>query len=283
MKEKIVNYAFQGRLDRFLRRYFPYLPQSLIEKHIRKGEVKKNNKRTKSSDRVFENDIVAYPQIFETFVSYENTSLKDPYLYEQFQKLKVFETQEFCVIKKPYNLATQGGSKIKYSLDAMANAGPHQHFLVHRLDKHTTGLLILAKNPITANVFMHQFREKKIQKYYLALIKKRPLKDSGLIDLPLYDAEAKVTVDFEKGKVAKTRYRVLGQYGDVYVILLKPYTGRKHQLRIHLKEGLNTPIIGDEKYEGMHAQRMYLQAYKVKIPGYQPIKIACDFEIENNL
>ena len=310
---KVVPFNFQGRLDRFLRRYFPHLPQSLLEKHIRKGEVKKNHKRTKSHERVFENDIISYPTNFETFISIDDGRIKDPYLYEQFQKLKVFENEEFCIISKPYNIASQGGSKIKYSIDDMANAGANPYFLVHRLDKQTTGLLILAKNSVTANVFMHQFREKKIQKYYIALVSQRPEKDSGVIDLPLIDAQrhfeksegssssplsgssrpikpldngrehdvdTQVIVDFAKGKESRTRYRLIGPVGAYFALILKPYTGRKHQIRVHLKEGLNASIVGDEKYGGISEKRMYLQAYKVKLPHfdhYQTIKIPCAF------
>ena len=267
LKEKIVPFDFEGRLDRFLRRDFRHLPQSLLEKYIRKGDVKVNHKRVKSSARILGDDVVSYPEVFETFAPIDTGRKKDPHLFKKFEELLVHENYEFCAINKPYNIASQGGSNVKYSIDDMANAGSLPYYLVHRLDKHTSGLLLLAKNSVTANVFMHQFREKKIQKYYVALINMKPEKESGVIDLPLTDDfDTNVKVSFSEGKEARTRYRLVGKVGDYYCMILKPSTGRKHQIRVHLKEGLNAPIVGDERYGGIREKRMYLHAYKIKLP-----------------
>ena len=263
---KTVPEDFYGRLDRFLRRYFPHIPQSILEKGLRKGEVRLNKAKSKSNARVVPGDIVSYPPSFDVFLAVDHTRIKDPFLYEKFRSYIVYENEEFCVINKPAGIASQGGSNVICDIDRMANSGHVTHFLVHRLDKGTSGLLLLAKNSITANVFMHQFRERKIQKYYLAYVERKPAQDSGIIDLPLYSAGESVCVNYQNGKSAITRYRVVGKVGEMVCLLLKPYTGRKHQIRVHLKEGLGLPIIGDEKYGAPPGKRLFLHAYQIKIP-----------------
>ncbi|USO02426.1 MAG: RluA family pseudouridine synthase [Alphaproteobacteria bacterium] len=243
---------FIGRLDRFLREQFKNLPQSLLEKSIRKKLILVNQKKEKSNHQVSDGNVITYPPSFEAFKAVSEKS-KDLHLYQKFLKLVVYENEEFCVINKPYNIATQGGINVKYSINDMANASDKTYFLVHRLDKKTTGLLILAKNKLAANTLMHQFKNKEIQKYYVALTDKKPHPASGVTDLPLHDVPA------------KTRYRYIGKTENYHAILLKPYTGRKHQIRLHLA-AIKIPIVGDDIYHGAHADRMYLHAYKLKIP-----------------
>jgi len=276
-KEQIVPDDFYGRLDRFLRRFFAHLPQSILEKYLRKGDVRVNKQKTQSDYRLEPGDVVTYPELFETFTPPTEGRIKDAFLHEKFKECIIYENDEFCVINKPYDIASQSGSKVKYSVDDMANAGANQYFMVHRLDKQTTGVMVMAKNAVTANVFMHQFREKKIQKYYIALLHQQPEYDSGVIDLPLLDGDS-VMVDMYDGKPAVTRYRIIKEEQGYYWVLLKPYTGRKHQLRVHMKEGLNLPIVGDSKYRGVAAERMFLHAYKIKIPVKDGFLTVCCVE-----
>jgi len=244
---------FSGRLDRFLRKSFPALPQALIEKSIRKKCILVNHEKQKSHCTLKEGDVISYPTSFETFRATQE-KMQDPHLYQQFLNMIVYEDDDICVINKPYNIASQGGKNVKYSIDDMANAGNKTYFLVHRLDKETTGLLILAKNSLSATHLMHQLQRKHLKKYYVAITHIKPNPTSGVIIQPLHDVSA------------ATRYRYIKQIGSYHALLLKPYTGRKHQIRLHLKDVLTTPIIGDKKYGGLEHKRMLLHAYKLKIP-----------------
>jgi len=263
LQDITVPQNFKGRLDRFLRQYFPKLPQSLIEKSIRKKCVLVNRKKQKSNYCVIEGDIVSYHINFETFEETDE-SFKDPHLHNQFLDMIVYENEDLCVISKPYNVASQGGTNVKYSIDQMANAGNQTYFLVHRIDKKTTGLLVLAKNRLVANTLMHQFKNKLIQKYYIALTDIKPFPESGVINTPLYNTDA------------QTRYKYVRKIGPYYMLLLKPYTGRKHQIRLHLQD-INSPIVGDETYGGIKEKRMFLHAYKIKIPDHPTITSIPDF------
>jgi len=102
---------------------------------------------------------------------------------------------------------------------------------------------------------------------YVAFVHCKPLSISGVIDLPLKEGlDKKMEVSFSQGKESMTRYRLVKKVGDYYCLVLKPYTGRKHQIRIHLSEGLQTPIVGDLKYGDIIGERMFLHAYKIVLP-----------------
>jgi 23S rRNA pseudouridine955/2504/2580 synthase len=169
---------------------------------------------------------------------------------------------DFCVIYKPYGLPSQGGPGISRSVDQLMG---NQYWIVHRLDRSTEGIMLLAKNRQTATALGEMFKSRQIQKYYYAIVRGRPKQDSGVIDMPLknlcIDGEDKMVPD-PTGKKAITRYRVVKQLTTHHsLVLLKPLTGRKHQLRVHMQT-LGTPILGDMKY-GKRAKRMHLYSYKI--------------------
>jgi 23S rRNA-/tRNA-specific pseudouridylate synthase len=141
-----------------------------------------------------------------------------------------------------------------------------KYWIVHRLDQNTEGLMILAKNRQAATTFSEMFENRQIQKYYYAIVRGRPTQDSGTIDVPLknvhIDGEDKMVPD-PTGLKAVTQYRIVKQLNAHHsLVLLKPLTGRKHQLRAHMLT-LGTPILGDMKY-GKRAKRMHLYAYKIE-------------------
>ena len=167
------------------------------------------------------------------------------------------ETFEYIAINKPSGISVQGGSKQKFHIDEMLkHISSHDISpkLVHRIDKDTSGLLLIAKNNKTAKKLASFFQDQKIIKTYLAIVSPCPRNDIGTIDLPLSKSSSKayqrMLVDQNKGKTAITEYKVVDKIGsNVALVALYPKTGRTHQLRVHL-EYINASIIGDNKYKG---------------------------------
>lgn len=252
------------RLDRYLKQHFKYLPQSLIEKSIRKKNILLNQNKTSSNIRLQKGDNISFP---DSFLQFKQENIKgDSSLFEKFKEWIIYEDHKICVINKPYNLSTQGGQKVKYSIDLMANSGDEKYYLVHRLDRYTTGLLLLAKTKAMASFLTSEFKARNIKKYYFTIVKNAPKSISGIIDFPILKKNIggteKMVLDYENGQISKTRYRVVKKVKEGYMLCIKLYTGRKHQIRAHL--ALNgMPVIGDKKYGGVEAEYMRLHAYKV--------------------
>jgi 23S rRNA pseudouridine955/2504/2580 synthase len=194
----------------------------------------------------------------------------------------LYVDQQVLAINKPAGLAVQGGQKIKQNLDSMLDCltfdADERPRLVHRLDKNTSGVLVLARNRDAAVMLSEAFRSKQTRKLYWAIVKGVPKPLFGNVDLPLVkkpvSGSDKVIVD-KKGKRAITKYRVVENAGRKAAWLaLEPVTGRTHQLRVHCNE-LGTPILGDGKYGGNlaffqnsveHGYKMQLHAKAIRIP-----------------
>ncbi len=282
MEKFDVTKEFSGmRLDRFLRHFINGLPQSMIQKWSRKGLIKINQKKCKADDRVNEGDQVTSPsfKVDELFVP-KKKILVTPHLIKDFKSWIIHENEDFLVINKPAGLAVQGGTNLKMHLDLILEAlaaqeGLHLR-LVHRLDKETSGLLILAKSRIAAERLTEQFQNREIQKYYVALVVGRPHLASGEIDIPLSKGMTptgeRVITDTEDAREALTYFKVLQTLDELTLMLLEPKTGRTHQLRAHCQYGLGTPILGDGKYGGKGAlpfgreDNLFLHSSKIVIP-----------------
>lgn len=193
----------------------------------------------------------------------------------KFLSLIIFEDENLVAINKPSGLAVQGGSGIEISVDDFVLAKKWQ--LVHRLDKDTSGILLIAKNSKSAEFLISAFKNKTVGKTYLALVRSVPKKVSGTINIPLrkklLGKNEKVSPDFESGKEAITEFKILKNFGDHALLELRPLTGRTHQLRVHCKE-LGHPILNDVKYGGKEVlrkdlcKRMCLHAYKIELQDY---------------
>lgn len=282
MENFVVTREFSGmRLDRFLRHAMAGLPQSMIQKWTRKGLIRINALRCKADDRVAEGDKVTSPafKTDELYVPKKITSVS-PHVLKDFKSWVVFENEDMIVINKPAGLAVQGGTSLKMHLDLILDTLAEQEGiklrLVHRLDKETSGLLILAKNRISAERLTEQFKNREIIKYYVALVVGRPFEASGEIDIPLSKGMTptgeRVITDTEDAREAVTNFKVLQTLDDLTLVLLEPKTGRTHQLRAHCQYGLGTPILGDAKYGGKGAlpfgreENIFLHSYKLIIP-----------------
>ena len=258
------------RIDRWTRLKIGKIPQGLIEKYLRSGKIKINKKKIKSSTKVKTNDIVSFFNL-----DFKETIVQKKIKFEPSQEIiKSNEDQiidnnnNFVVLNKSSGISVQGGTKSKKNLvDIFAKSEIFQGtkpYSVHRLDKDTSGVFIMAKTRESAQLLTSLFRLRKVHKTYLAVCHGELNKDSGEWndDLIRYDGEKKI---IEK---AKTIYRVLDKNSEASLVELKPITGRKHQLRKQLY-ALGQPIFGDIKYKLSNSSRglnknLMLHSYQIK-------------------
>ncbi len=260
-EHKVSNEDADIRLDRWFRRHYPGLPHALLEKYLRKGLVRLDGKKAKSSDRVYAQQTIEIRVQDSGFgiQGEKKKRLVAPADAKMLRDAVLYTDADIVVINKPYGLAVQGGTKISKSIDDMLDAlmfdAKERPKLVHRLDRDTSGCLVLARNAKVAAQLARGFSGKSIEKTYWALVNGCPLQLAGTIDLRLRkaaraDAREQVMVDEEEGDRAITEYRVIDQLARKFALMeLKPLTGRTHQLRVHMA-AIGCPIVGDHKYGG---------------------------------
>lgn len=279
------------RLDKFLNQQFE-ISFATIQKIIRKKQVKVNNQRTEPSYKLKAGDQI---EIF-TNLNPKNDQLNsksrlrikkipDAKIKEVISRI-IYQDQNLIAIDKPSGLSTQGGSGVDYSIDDLLTHlkfdQNNQPKLVHRLDKDTSGILLIARNKEAAELMFKIFKEKQISKTYLALVKGNFNKKSGVINIPIkkqfVGKNQKVYPNHQDGKEAITNYQTIKDFSDYSLVKLQPITGRTHQLRVHCKE-LGHAIINDVKYGGKEvirkdlAKNMCLHAYKIEIDDYYGKKL----------
>ena len=239
-----------SRLDRWFRKNISDVPQSLIEKNIRKGNIKVNNSKKKSSYKLKLSDKISIYNIKFTHDKNKKKTIK----YKATNKELLFSSSifienndNFVVINKPAGISVQSGTKsIRNLMDILRDTAEFKTcspFSVHRLDKETTGILIVAKNRKYAQLFTSLFRIRKIHKVYLGVVLGRMPKKKGTLIDELLTYEGKKVI---KSK-AITHYSVLNDNNNYSLLKLSPETGRKHQIRKQLLIHGN-PILGDSKY-----------------------------------
>lgn len=272
------------RLDKFLCKKFD-ISFALAQKIIREKKVKVNDKRVDSSYKVNDEDkIEVFTDLQKRFEKQKaKISVKKQ---KNFSSFIIFEDENLVAINKPSGLASQGGSGIEISVDDFVLERKWQ--LVHRLDKDTSGILLIAKNQNTADLLTNSFKNKSIHKTYLALVKGIVKKESGTINIPLrkefFGKNEKVRPNFEEGKEAITKFKLLKTFADYSLLELNPLTGRTHQLRVHCKE-IGNPILNDVKYGGTEVlkknicKRLCLHAYEIRLEDYFGKKLEIKTEL----
>ena len=238
------------RIDRWIRNNIGNIPQGLIEKNLRNGKIKLNKKKIKSSGKVKTGDKI---DLFN--FDYKETIIQKKIKFEpsveiikENEELIIDNNDDFIVLNKSSGISVQGGTKSKKNLvDIFAKSKIFQNtkpFSVHRLDKDTSGVFIMAKHRESAQLLTSLFRLRKVHKTYLAICHGELEKNSGEWnnDLTRYDNDKEI---IEK---AKTRYKVLDKNSICSLVEMKPITGRKHQLRKQLY-AIGNPIYGDQKYK----------------------------------
>ena len=270
IKSFVVDATFNNmRLDRFLRNKLGKIPQGLIEKKLRTGKIKLNKKKVKSSTKVTLNDKVELFNLdFKEKSNNKKTNFKPSNTIIKSNEKSIIENNEdFIVINKDSGISVQGGTKSKKNLidifkksRIFENTKPYS---VHRLDKDTSGVFIIAKKREIAQLLTSLFRLRKIHKTYLAICHGELEKNSGELNdnLIRYDNGKKIV---EK---AKTIFKVIDKNSEASLLELKPITGRKHQLRKQLYN-IGHSIYGDEKYKHFSLKginkKLMLHSYQIK-------------------
>lgn len=243
------------RIDNYLIAQLPKIPKSLIYRWIRKGELRVNKKRVKQTSKVKAGDLVRVPP-FNLDESVDAVAKVSDSHLEFLEKLVLLETDDYIVFNKPSGMAVHGGSGVNSGLiERLRLLRPRARRvdLVHRLDKETSGCVILAKKHSSLVYFFDLFKERKIDKIYYAIVHGKWDKKITKIDLPLHRTETKdgqrlVKVDHKNGKNSVTNIRSVKYLEDDYSLLeIKLETGRTHQIRVHCK-AMGHPVVADKKY-----------------------------------
>ncbi len=279
-----VTHNQQGqRLDNFLLARLKGLPKSHLYKLIRADEVRINNKRCKPHDKLFEGDIIRLAPV--KIASRQKPVVSKDFANSLLDRI-VYEDEGLLVLNKPSGMAVHGGSGENFGvIEAMREAtGKNYLELIHRIDKDTSGLLMISKKRATLKKLQQHLRDKTIQKYYFCLAKGHVLMDKQMIDAPLLrynlaSGERRVKVDGTKAqsKPSQTNINVQKRFvfnkQKVSLVQAMPKTGRTHQIRVHM-EYIGHPLLGDDKYNRQDTsgvRRLCLHAYKLQIPDYPTI------------
>ena len=270
-KSFIVDYEFnEMRLDRWIRNNLGKIPQGLIEKNLRNGIIKVNKRKVKSSYKIKTNDQINIFN-FEFKEKIINKKIKfnpTKEIIKENENLIIDDNEDFIVLNKSAGISVQGGTKSKKNLvDIFAKSKIFQStkpFSVHRLDKDTSGVFIIAKHRESAQLLTSLFRLRKVHKTYLAICHGEINKNSGIWDEDL--------IRFENNKPikekAKTIFNVLDKNSICSLVEMKPITGRKHQLRKQLY-AIGNPVYGDQKYKLNRSEKainknLMLHSYQIK-------------------
>lgn len=263
------------RLNRWFLKYYPGLGLGRLQKLLRTKQIKVDGKKAEANLKLTAGQEVRVPPLDAEKAAPEKKFLSDKDR-DFMQSLVLYKDKNIIVINKPSGLAVQGGSNTTRHVDGMLEAltfeAEEKPKLVHRIDKDTSGLLVLARNRTSADLLTKAFREHELPKTYLALCVGCPKNDSGVIKAPLEKIGEKSLVS-DGGKPAVTEYRVIDAVGDKFSLIeARPLSGRTHQIRAHL-EYIGCPIVGDDKYFGGEARKkfseiadkLHLHAYKIDL------------------
>ncbi|MGD9535957.1 MAG: RluA family pseudouridine synthase [Alphaproteobacteria bacterium] len=278
------------RLDRWFKRRYPGLSHGHLSKLLRTGQVRVDGARAKASLRLVAGNTVRVPPLDMTGDAASKPPVRQvPVASEQeleaARRWVIHRDEHILALNKPPGLAVQGGSEVAHHLDALLDGlrfgAPERPRLVHRLDRDTSGVIVLARSAQAARRLAEAFKRRAPRKVYWALVAGVPTPLSGKIDAAVGKRMGrggeKMTVigDAEDGQHAVTFYRVLDSAAKrVAWLALMPRTGRTHQLRVHCAEVLGTPILGDGKYGGTAAflpfegieKRLHLHARALELP-----------------
>ncbi len=267
------------RLDRWFHRHFPELSHGRLQKLLRTGQVRVDGRRAAANARLRAGQSIRIPPLGEPAGP---AARKEAVVSRQdadwLRSLILHEDDALLVLNKPPGLAVQGGTRTTRHLDGMLAAlaaGGERPRLVHRLDRDTSGLLVVARTAPAATKLTGAFRRHRVDKLYWALVVGRPAVADGLVDRPLSKqagVRGERIKDVADGQPARTRYRLVARAGKIASWLaLQPLTGRTHQLRVH-SALLGTPILGDRKYGGLAAcpagapAGLMLHAREIRLP-----------------
>ena len=273
MTQEVIISENYTRVDRFIKKnIFLSITQSLLERYLRKGLVTLEGKRIKSNTKVEKGQKLFIDEniFFTSMHDHLKKTVKNHVINHEI----LYQDEYVIVLNKPSGLAVQGGNKVVMSIndslqyfERVNNEIPR---IVHRIDKDTSGVLLLARTLQSARFLAESFANNKIKKNYKAIVSGQLFKKNGMIDIPLakkvVQGQEIISPDHECGKKSLTyfeRLRIIPKHNITY-LKLQPITGRKHQLRAHMKY-LGHPIYGDKKYGSNHNYKLSLHAHSINV------------------
>ncbi len=272
-KVEISKKTAGQRIDNFLRKILKGVPHSLIYKIIRDGQVRVNSKRVEPIYRVVTNDIIRIPPVN----SQSRSSNIASYLSIDISKIILYENDDFIIINKPSGLPVQPGTRVKSDLISILKSYSNYEdsHLVHRLDKGTSGLMIIGKNYKSASDLGKLFIDKKISKSYYALLNGVIKDKSVIVNSPLIKSNKNMSnkvLVHKGGKHSSTKISLVKQFKDSFFARIDIDTGRMHQIRVH-SSNIGHPICGDTEYGSRNVneklrkiglKRIFLHSFKLK-------------------
>lgn len=270
------------RIDNFLFSRLKGVPKSRIYRLIRESQVRVNKKRVKAETRLEIGDQIRVAPIRYEQKDEAATPVSDSVAQSLLSRV-VYEDEGLLVVNKPSGIAVHGGSGVAYGLiEALRIATGKKYLeLIHRIDRDTSGLVMISKKRSSLKLLQDLLREHKIGKTYAAIVKGQVSLDQQLIDAPLLryelpNGERRVRISKE-GKPSQTKWKVVERFKTATLVHASPLSGRTHQIRVH---GLSIghPLLGDDKYghqipaQGIEARRLCLHAMRLEIPDYPVIE-----------
>ena len=284
VRQFAVGYDDEGiRVDRWFKRHLPDTSFTTVAKWARTGQLRVDGARVGPGDRLQAGQVLRVPPPEPERPDVRGQRERPPLSDDEAafaREMVIRKDAQALVLNKPPGLATQGGTKtvthVDGLLDALQYEAEGRPKLVHRLDKDTSGALLVARTSRAAAFFAKTFSGRSAKKVYWALVVDVPSIDDGMIELPIAKQPGtggeKMCVDEENGQPARTRYRVIERAGNRTAwVELQPFTGRTHQLRVHMA-AIGHPIVGDGKYGGQAAfltggisRKMHLHARRIRV------------------
>jgi len=260
------------RIDNYLFSQLKGVPKSRIYRILRKGELRVNKGRVKAVYKLKSGDVLRIPPI-RVSERNENSQLSNLDKVRDLENCILLETKQYMVLNKPSGIAVHGGSGLSFGvIEAFRALRPKEKFLelVHRIDRDTSGCLLIAKRRSFLIHFQNQLRHRKMNKEYVAIVSGRWQKEFKRVDAPLLKKELpsgeRIVVVDKAGKPSETRFSLLEHLGTTNqysFIKAKPVTGRTHQIRVHARH-CHCPLLGDEKYSNLEADHEILKKLKIK-------------------
>ncbi len=286
VRQFTVGYDDDGiRLDRWFKRHMPDTSFTTVAKWARTGQLRVDGLRAAPGDRIAAGQVLRVPPAEPAPAESSKPTMRPRHILSEDEEsfareMVIHKDRDALVLNKPPGLATQGGTKTTTHVDGLLDAlqfeAEGRPKLVHRLDKDTSGALLVARNARAAAFFAKAFSGRTAKKIYWALVVGVPSIDDGTIELPIAKQPGtggeKMHVDEENGQSARSRYRVIERAGNSCCwVELQPFTGRTHQLRVHMA-AIGHPIVGDGKYGGAAAfltggisRKMHLHARRIRV------------------
>ncbi|PMG07171.1 RNA pseudouridine synthase [Vibrio breoganii] len=239
------------RIDNFLRNQLKAIPKSMVYRIVRKGEVRVNKKRVKAEYKLQAGDIVRIPPV--TLPATEEAPALSTKLNKvsELEHCILYEDEHVLILNKPSGTAVHGGSGLKFgAIEALRALRPEARFLelVHRIDRDTSGILLVAKKRSALRHLQAQFREKTVQKYYFALVMGEWKSSIRKVTAPLLKNEVNSIVRVNpNGKASETRFKIIEKLNNATLLQASPITGRTHQIRVHTQY-VGHPIAWDDRY-----------------------------------